>query len=47
MEEWIKKMWYIYAMNIIHKAEQNTAIFSDMDRPRERQRSYVIAYTWN
>ena len=34
-------------MNIIHKTEQNTAIFSDMDRPRERQRSYDTAYTWN
>ena len=31
-------------MNIIHKTEQNTAIFSDMDRPRERQRSYDTAY---
>ena len=37
-------MWYIYAMNIIHKTEQSTAIFSDMDRPRERQRSYDTAY---
>ena len=29
-------------MNIIHKTEQNTAIFSDMDRPRERQNRMIL-----
>ena len=52
-------MWYIYIYNGIllsHKKEQNNAIFSDMDGPRDchtewsksdREISYDIAYMWN
>ena len=36
-EEWIKKMWYIYAMDYYSaiKKEGNNAICSNMDGPRD------------
>ena len=35
-EEWIKKMWCIYTMGYCeHKKEQNNAIYSNMDGPRD------------
>ena len=36
-EEWIKKMWYIYTMECYSaiKKEQNNAICSNMDGPRD------------
>ena len=59
-EEWIKKMWYIYKMEYYSaiKEEQNNAICSNMDGPRdyhteqsksdrERQIPYDITYMWN
>ena len=56
MEEWIKKLWYIYTMEYYSAIRKN--ICSNMDRPRdrhtewsksdrERQISYDIAYMWN
>ena len=36
IEEWIKKMWYIYNGILLgHKNEQNNAICSNMDGPRD------------
>ena len=37
MDEWIKKMWYIYTMEYYSaiKKEQNNAICSDMDGLRD------------
>ena len=59
-DEWIKKMWYIYTMEYYSaiKKEQNNAICSNMDGPRddhtkwsksqrERQIPYDITYMWN
>ena len=35
-DEWIKEMWYTYVQwNISPKKEQNTAICSNMDGPRD------------
>ena len=37
-DEWIKKMWYIYIYNgklLSHKKEQNNAICSNMDGPKD------------
>ena len=36
MNEWVKKMWLIYAMDYLlsQKKEQSNAIGSNMDRPR-------------
>ena len=36
-DDWIRKMWYIYTMeyNSAIKKEQNNAICSNMDGPRE------------
>ena len=35
-EEWIKKMWYTYTMEFTQpKKEQNNAICSNMDGPRD------------
>ena len=36
-EEWIKKMWYLYAMEYSPaiKKEQNWVIWRDMDGPRD------------
>ena len=36
-DEWIKKMWYIYPMNynLVIRKEENIAICSNMDGPRE------------
>ena len=36
--EWIKKLWYIYAMELLllnHKKESNNVISSNMDGPRD------------
>ena len=35
-EKWIKKMWYIHTMEycLAFKKEQNNAIYSNMDEPR-------------
>ena len=36
MQEWIKKMWYIYKIEQKwHKKEQNNSICSKMDGPRD------------
>ena len=36
VEEWIKKMWYVYnGILLNHKKEQNNAICSNMDGPRD------------
>ena len=35
-DEWIKEMWYIYnGILLSHKKEQNHAICSNMDGPRD------------
>jgi len=60
VDEWIRKMWFIYAMDYYsaRKKEQNNAICSNMDRPRddytkrsesgrERQAPYEITCVWN
>ena len=57
-KEQIKKMWYIYnGILLSHKKQQNNAICSTMDGPREIVRlsevsltekdKYDIAYMWN
>ena len=37
IEDWIKKIWYIHTMEYYSaiKKEQNNAICSDMDEPRD------------
>ena len=35
MEEWAKKMWYIYTILLSSKKEENNAICSDTDRPQD------------
>ena len=58
MDEWIKKMWYIYTMEYYSaiKKEQNNAICSDMDGLRDchtewsksdKDKYHDIAYMWN
>ena len=36
-DEWIKKLWYIYAVELLlnHKKESNNVISSNMDGPRD------------
>ena len=58
-EEWINKMWYIYnGILPLHKKEWNSAIFKDIDKPRDcrtewsksergKQTLYNITYIWN
>ena len=59
MNEWIKKMWYIYKTEYYSAIKKwKNAICSNMDGPRdyhtkwskpdrERQISYAITYMWN
>ena len=59
IEEWIKKMWYIYTMEYYSAIKgQNNAICSNTDgtrdshtkwskSERERQIPYDITYVWN
>ena len=59
MNEWVKKMWLIYAMDYLlrQKKEQSNAIGRNTDRPRgdhtnrgksgERQVPHEMTYMWD
>ena len=52
-EKWIKKMWYIHTMEyrLAFKKEQNNAIYSNMDEPRNyhtksnKDKYHMISFT--
>ena len=57
-DEWIKKMWYVYTMEYYSAIKRNkTGSFVEMwmdletviqsKSEREKQISYINAYTWN
>ena len=46
-EKWIKKMWYIYTINISHWKEWNHAIFSNVDELRDCHTEWSKSEKWN